>query len=667
MVKQISVFMIILALLVNISYAEDVQLDSLKSVVASANEDTNKVQSLLSLASRYYRADNEMAIKYGSDARDLAEKLDYRSGLAYAYKCIGMGYYFQGDYIGALVNWKSSYETFEKAGDKQGMANILNNLGAVYYNEGDNNQAIEYYLKSLKASEEIRDTLRIATALVNIGAVYYSKQATQEMALEYYSRALPLSEILGDNDAIGTVTVNMGQIYLDKKDDTSALFYFEKSLGAYKKSETGNVPYALLNIGRVYSVRKEFQTAINYQMDAFNLAKKNGAILEMAQSQLALANTYDEMGDNKLAIKTYLEASRYADEIKASYILKDSYYGLAQSYGKESDYLNAFNYQSKHNEIKDNLYNAEMDKRIQAMTLSHDIEKKQGEIDLLVKDKALQDLVIQRQKILRNAIGITGILLLLLAGGIFNRYRFIRKTHKIIAFEKDRSDKLLLNILPEETAEELKERGSATPRHYDMVSVLFTDFKGFTNIAEKLTPHELVEELNNCFLEFDRIIDKHNLEKIKTIGDAYMCAGGIPAANRTNPIEVVEAALEIKAFMDNLQAARQARGEDFWELRIGIHTGPVIAGVVGKNKFAYDIWGDAVNIASRMESSGIPGIVNISGATYEFVKDHFICTHRGQIEAKNKGAIDMYIVESAMDHVAKKPEFSEILSEIKQN
>ena len=152
-------------------------------------------------------------------------------------------------------------------------------------------------------------------------------------------------------------------------------------------------------------------------------------------------------------------------------------------------------------------------------------------------------------------------------------------------------------------------------------------------------------ELNNSFLEFDKIIDKHNLEKIKTIGDAYMCAGGIHVENTTNPIDIVKAGLAIKDYMENLKKEREAAGEDFWELRIGIHTGPVVAGVVGKNKFAYDIWGDAVNTASRMESSGVPGKVNISGYTYEIIKDQFKCTYRGKIKAKNKGEIDMYIVE----------------------
>jgi class 3 adenylate cyclase len=278
--------------------------------------------------------------------------------------------------------------------------------------------------------------------------------------------------------------------------------------------------------------------------------------------------------------------------------------------------------------------------------MNMDLEKKQSDIDLLTKDVALQELSIQRQRIAIYAAGSTGFLLLLMAIGIFSRYKYVRRTNRIIAEERDRSEKLLLNILPAETAQELKEKGVATPKDYEMVSVLFTDFKGFTIIAEKLTAKELIEELNHCFFEFDKIIDKHNLEKIKTIGDAYMCAGGIPVANKTNPVDIVKAGLEIREFMDNLKIQREKEGKDYWELRIGIHTGEVVAGVVGKNKFAYDIWGDAVNTASRMESSGIPGQVNISGTTYEFVKDHFQCTYRGKVQAKNKGEIDMYIVEN---------------------
>jgi class 3 adenylate cyclase len=320
----------------------------------------------------------------------------------------------------------------------------------------------------------------------------------------------------------------------------------------------------------------------------------------------------------------------------------EAYEGLASNYIDISELEEAIRYLMLFNEIKNELYNSEMDKRLQAQSLEYDIEKRQNQIEAMARERELQA---QRQRVILIAAISVGAMLLMFIGGMYSRYRYVQRTNKIIARERDRSDKLLLNILPAETAEELKEKGSATPKHYDMVSVLFTDFKGFTKIAEKLTAVELVAELDNSFLEFDKIIDIHNLEKIKTIGDAYMCAGGIPVANTTNPVDIVKAGLKIREYMDQLKADREARNEDFWELRIGIHTGPVVAGVVGKNKFAYDIWGDAVNTASRMESSGVPGKVNISGATYELIKDHFECTYRGKIQAKNKGEIDMYIVE----------------------
>jgi class 3 adenylate cyclase len=224
----------------------------------------------------------------------------------------------------------------------------------------------------------------------------------------------------------------------------------------------------------------------------------------------------------------------------------------------------------------------------------------------------------------------------------------LNTTLELVETERQKSDALLLNILPTETAQELKEKGHATPKYYELITVLFTDFKGFTNIAEKISPAEVIENLNTCFLAFDEICDKYGLEKIKTIGDACMCAGGLPVANTTNPIDVVQAGLEMQQWMQNWIISKQAQGQPVWELRLGIHSGEAVAGVVGKNKFAYDIWGDTVNLASRMESSGEVGKVNISGATYELVKDNFKCVFRGKVQAKNKGETEMYFVEGIL-------------------
>ena len=207
--------------------------------------------------------------------------------------------------------------------------------------------------------------------------------------------------------------------------------------------------------------------------------------------------------------------------------------------------------------------------------------------------------------------------------------------------EKEKTDELLANLLPKDTADELKNTGKATSQKFNMVTVLFSDIQGFTKIAEQMNPEKLIDELDNFFFHFDSVVEKYNIEKIKTIGDAYMCAGGIPYKNRTNPVEVVLAAVEIQEYMRQLRQ----KNDNIWDLRIGIHTGAVIAGVVGHKRMSYDIWGDTVNTASRMESSGQAGKVNISGHTYEMVKEFFICEYRGRMPVKYKGDIDMYFVK----------------------
>lgn len=217
---------------------------------------------------------------------------------------------------------------------------------------------------------------------------------------------------------------------------------------------------------------------------------------------------------------------------------------------------------------------------------------------------------------------------------------------KEIELEKAKSENLLQNILPLEVATELKETGSTKAKNFDRVTVLFTDFINFTAIAEKLDAKELVSEINHYYTSFDNIICKYGIEKIKTIGDSYMCAGGLTGGNKLSVENTLNAAIEIREFMFSEKQKRTLAGKIFFEVRIGIHSGPVIAGIVGTKKFAYDIWGDTVNIASRMETSGEAGKINISGSTYELVKDKFNCNYRGKIQTKNKGEIDMYFVEA---------------------
>lgn len=626
--------------------AQGDNVDSLRLILETAPPDTNKVNTLIAICRSEYRVSPTEAILHGNEARVLSQQLGYNKGLALAYKYIGMGHYFQGDYWETINQWQKSLAAFEAIEDKVGISNILNNIGAVYNNEGDDTRALDYYLRSLQAAEETTDTSRIVVAKVNIGTIYLKNKETHDKALHYYLSALPFMETHGSEVVEGSVLVNLGEIYYGRQQYDTALYYYEKSLDTFNRSRDGNIPYAMTSIGRVYMERGEFQKAIKIQKEGYKVAKQSDAKLEMTATLLGLADTYTHQGDLESAISTYLKAEEIAEEIGAKYELSNAYHGLAKSYEELGKYDKAYNYQALLTDINDTLYEASNAKTIQSLQFNYELQQREGQIELLTKDKALQVAIIQKQKVVKNAF-IAGFILIMLVAlqTLRNYYRKV-KINKLLDRQKVEIENLVLNILPAEVAAELRTEGSATPKSYECVSVLFTDFKGFTKIAGGLAPRELVAELNDFFVAFDEIAGRNKLEKIKTIGDAYMCAGGIPTENDTHPGDTVNAALEMQEYMRRTNEIRVSRGQQTWGLRVGIHTGPVVAGVVGKKKFAYDIWGNAVNIASRMESSGEADRVNISSATYELVKESYHCEFRGKVYAKNVGDIDMYFVNS---------------------
>lgn len=605
--------------------------------------DTTKVNALLQETKTYFSSDTAKAFALSNQAKAMAQSIGFKKGEALALKNTGIVYYFQGMHIEALDFYNQSLQVFLEMKDNSGIANLYSNIGVVYYDRGDDTKALENYLQSLRYSEQAGDKFRILIALNNVGGVYFIKPATYDKALEYYLKALQLCEELDKQTELGAISVNIGSIYYERNENAKALEFFNKALKAYGDSEGSLNAYNAL--GKVYNKTGQYELALRNHNAAVSLAEKFNSKMGQVQSLMGLGNVYVKKGEFNTALIQYNKAETIALEIQANHELKDLYQEMAKAYSHTANYKKAFDYQTLYSGIKDTLYDIETDKKLGTLQFDFDLQKKQGEINLLTKDKALTDQKLKRQQLMKTAATIGLVLVMLIALLIYRNYRAKVKTHRIVDRQKAEIEGLLLNILPQEVATELQVKGKSEPRYFESVSVMFTDFKGFTAIADKMQPQDLVEELSTCFVVFDEIMEKYNLEKIKTIGDAYMCAGGIPTPDENHVDNMIKAAIEMRNYALRHNQKRMDAGLVPWEMRIGIHVGPIVAGVVGKRKYAYDIWGSTVNIASRMESNGEPGKINISSSVYEMVKDQFTCTYRGKIYAKNIGDIDMYFLE----------------------
>ncbi len=583
------------------------EIDSLIKALHNEKADSQRVRILRNIASDYRLISPDDGMNYGQQALALAVQAKWEKGIALAYSAIASNYQYKSDYPNAFDYDFKALKKFEEIGDKRGMANCIRSIGTVYQYEKNYPKAQEYNLKALKIFEEIGDKEGISSNLSNLGIFYFS-QGDYDKAIEYDFRSLKISEETGNRNAVAVQMCNIGDAYMHKKDYQKALEYDSKALKAFEEQgDKYSTAIAMGNTGEAYLA----------------IAKDTASKSRSSKAEtLRLAISY---------LKNAIDASRKIKQLDN--IIEFSQY-LSDAYLMAGNYNEALISYKQYSTMNDSVYSSENNLRIKQTEHQHDLELKDRDLKLARLAVAKN----QNEKLFL----IAGIALLLLVVIIVLRNSSIqKKTNQLLTKEKKRSDDLLLNILPEEVAEELKETGKAAAKYFDNVTVMFTDFVNFTKAGEKMTPQQLVDELHACFVAFDEIIRKHNIEKIKTVGDAYLAVSGLPIPDPAHASNMIDAALEISGFMKDRKAKL---GGNTFEVRIGIHSGNVVAGIVGAIKFAYDIWGDTVNTAARMEEHSEAGKVNISQTTYDLVKDKFVCTYRGEITAKNKGKLQMYFV-----------------------
>lgn len=633
-------------------------------------------------ANKLTQSDYPAALEHYQKALQINERLGNLQGIGNNYNNIGLVYYSIFDYPRALEYYQKTLSINERTGNKTGMGNSLGNIGNIYNDLHDYPKAIEFYEKALAISEGTGNLQSVAGNLVNLGNVY-TQLFDYPKALEYKQRALKINEQLGNQARIANNLGNIGNVYIQLADYPAALQYHKRALSISEKiKDKKGVAFIYSSIGNIHYLQKNYTPALEYETKALELANSVGALSTASEALLNLSQIYQATGKYDSAYLAYQGYIVLRDSInnveKQKEVTKKS---LQYEFGKKEDALRqqqiitdakleqqvllAAKQQQEleYKQIAINLANQE--KALQQLaylkaqadlqyeqTLTREQEEKLNlaenekklqatQVNLQQAQIELKDKELQTQKT-QGLLYLGGIALLsLLSFFIFRNFLNQQKSNRIIQAEKQKSDELLLNILPAEVAGELKENGRAMARQFNEVTVLFTDFVDFTQISEKLSAQDLVSELHLNFKAFDEIIERFGLEKIKTIGDAYMAVSGLPVPDPQHAQLAAMAALEIQAFVRD----RQKDMAQKFEIRIGMHSGPVVAGIVGVKKFAYDIWGDTVNTAARMESSSEPGKINLSGATYALLKGTFDCDYRGKITAKHKGEIDMYFLK----------------------
>jgi adenylate cyclase len=522
-------------------------------------------------------------------------------------------YYEKGDVEKSFSLCLEALAVFEEnPGNEAEQCKGYFGLGNFYWNIGIRDKGIHYYTKSYEISKAAGLAHMEARALGFLATSYYDVKE-YETALTYYQEVIKVYERLNDSVSIARTKIAMGCIFRELGDLLKALDYLNS--GAQISAEANysmGLARAHNEMAKTYSILKENEKALVFYQQSLELRKKMDQKQGIISTQLDMAKFYMDNNLFDQAVTQIQEALTLAQSFDAKSKIQRAYELLYLIYEAKNDIEQAYNYFKRYHTIKNEIDLSDAEAKLNNISLSLKADQAEKETQI-IKEKN-QELAAINQK--------------------------LEETNFALDHEKQRSEKLLLNILPESIALRLKNGEKLIADSFREVTVLFADIVGFTKLSSELTPDKLVKFLNRIFLSFDELIALHQVEKIKTIGDAYMVVSGIPNQVDRQMERMVDMALDMIEELKKISAELSHPVG----VRIGIHCGPAVAGVIGSSKFSYDIWGDTVNLASRMESNGESGAINVTEAIYYALKDRYLFEDRGLIQVKGKGEIKSFFL-----------------------
>ena len=600
------------------------------------------------------RNDNAAALAAYTRAAEFGERARDDAGLATVNDGIGNVLQSQGRYREAIAAYGRSLDYAAKAGDEQSRAITLNNLANCLVDFGDTKAALENYLTAAQAFERLNLPIFQAQALANIAPILHGQGMTDQ-ATGYLERALAIQRRTGSRPAEGTTLLNLGVMQNDagKRDAAVATYQAARKL-FHELGDRKGESVALHNLGRSYSELGQRDVGIGYLREALALREAVGDQRGALSTRIAIGAELVESGRPAAGTPLLTAGLAEAKRLEVPELEAEARLRLFDAAKRAGRLAAAVDHLVAYVELRDKLLNASSQEKVAEMQTRFESERSAREIEVLQRDKAIQSLELRRQELLRDALIVATLLLAVLAAVFVSRYRLKKRAeavlrdknreleiaHREVALERDKSEQLLLNVLPPAIAGRLKDREATIADRYGEATILFADLVEFTRLAQRMDAEEVVSLLNEVFTRFDALTDRYGLEKIKTIGDCYMAVGGVPERRDDHCAAVASMALEM---IRELDAFNAARGQAL-RVRIGINTGEVVAGVIGRKKFIYDLWGDAVNMASRMESHGEPSRIQVTQAVVDAIGDRFVFEARGEIEVKGRGTMATYFL-----------------------